>query len=137
LGAIKASAITSKSLEHQMPIFSPSGQKYHGKNPSSRKRGPGRYNRLRAYSRGKHGEMKAAGYPNGIEANAQWDASGNSKRLSPAKSGGNWQGKPYLSLSEADACKREYFITTQHADGLVSQESREQVILRRHMGSKD
>lgn len=58
-----------------MSSFNPFTRSYH-----PRKRGPGRYNRLRAFSR---------------------------KRLSPAKQGGNFQGKGFLSFSESDRICRE------------------------------
>jgi hypothetical protein len=73
------------------------------KNAHTRKSGPGRYNRLRAYSRATHGDFRKHGYPDGIQADAHWSEEGNTKQLAPAKAGGNWQGKGFLSLSEHDA----------------------------------
>lgn len=97
-----------KDLQALFPLNYTKG----GKNQSARKRGPGRYNKLRAYSRGKHSDFKKTGYVDGIESDARFDESGHTKQLSPATEGGNWQGKGFLSYSEHDAIARRVLSTT-------------------------
>src|SRR5690606_32629462 len=58
-----------------------------------RKKGPGRYNKLRAYSRR-------------FVSDAHFDCSGNRKRHAPASGTGNWQGLIYESYAHADARTR-------------------------------
>lgn len=103
-----------------MPVFSPKGTKYHGKGASSTKRGPGRFNKLRAYSRHKHSDFKKTGYPHGIETDARFAETGHMKQLSPAKEGGNWQGKGFLSYSEHDQITRKALETKAQYDTVLT-----------------
>lgn len=70
-----------------------------------RKKGPGRFNKLRAHSRK-------------FVSDGNFDCSGNGKRRSAASRGGNYQGTPYLAIREHDRCTRATF-------GLSSKENKD------------